>query len=140
MINPPMGRAMKNDQWITDEAISDLNPDELPNIPGYFLLVRPVSIKRKTKGGIILPDSTKDDMTYLTTVGKVLRVGDLAYKDSSKFLAGPWCKTGDYVCYGKHAGTKFVFKGYKFILLFDDQVMMVIDDPEDLDSSYNLSH
>ena len=38
---------------------------------GYLILVRPVSIKSETKGGIILPDSTKEDIAY-TTVGQVV--------------------------------------------------------------------
>ena len=100
--------ALKNDEWITDEDIADPNP--LPEIPGYHILVRPVSVKSATKGGILLPDSTKSDMAYLTTVGRVLKVGDLAYKDE-KFANGPWCKEGDFVCYGKHTGNKFFYKG-----------------------------
>ena len=71
--------ARKNDDWITNEDIPD--PEVLPKIPGYNILVRPVSIKSETKGGLILPDSVKDDMAYLTTVGRVLSVGDLAYAD-----------------------------------------------------------
>ena len=70
----PMGRSIKNDMWITKEEVP--NPDVLPELPGYHILVRPVSIKSETKGGIILPDSTKEDMAYLTTVGQVVAVGD----------------------------------------------------------------
>ena len=46
-----MGNAMKNDEWIT--AIEAADPKVLPHIPGYHLLVRPVSVKEQTKGGII---------------------------------------------------------------------------------------
>jgi len=140
MIQAGMAKAIKNDQWITEESVDDLKAEELPKLPGYFILIRPVSVKKQTKGGIILPDSTKDDMSYLTTVGKVLSIGDLAYRDSQKFPNGPWCNVGEYVCYGKHAGTKFLYKGHKLILLFDDQVMMVVNDPKELDSTYNLSN
>ena len=58
-----MAKSIKNDMWISDE--DKLNPDMLPDLPGYHVLVRPVSIKEKTKGGILLPDSTRDDMAYL---------------------------------------------------------------------------
>ena len=76
-----LNKAIKNDQWITgfEEDISD--PDILPDIPGYHVLVRPISVKTKTKGGIYLPDSTKDDIAYLTTVGKVLKIGDHHIKE-----------------------------------------------------------
>lgn len=129
--------ALKNDEWITDEEIAD--PTPLPQIPGYNILVRPVSVKAKTKGGIILPDSTKSDMAYLTTVGRVLKVGDLAYQDD-KFDGKPWCKEGDYICYGKHTGHKFLYKGVQLLLIFDDEVKMVVEDAKDLDPTYNLSN
>ena len=132
-----MAKSIKNDAWISNEDIS--NPDVLPDLPGYHILVRPVSIKEKTKGGILIPDSTKDDMAYLTTVGKVLGLGDLAYEDKDKFPKGAWCKVGDYVCYGKHAGQKIKYKGVRLILLFDDQVIMKVEHPKVLDPTFNLS-
>jgi co-chaperonin GroES (HSP10) len=127
-----MGKVIKNDAWLSKEE--QANPDVLPELPGFHVLVRPVSIKQKTnsikqktKGGILLPDSTRDDMAYLTTVGEVVALGDLAYNDKDKFPKGAWCKKGDYVCYGKHAGQKIKYKGLKFILLFT------------LDPTFNLS-
>ena len=118
-----LAKSIKNDQWISED---EADPVTLPELPGFHILVRPVSIKEKTKGGILIPDSTKDDMAYLTTVGKVLGLGDLAYEDKDKFPKGAWCKVGDYVCYGKHAGQKIKYKGVRLILLFDDQVIMKV--------------
>ena len=83
MQQPSMGRATKNSEWITDDSVAD--PDVLPHIPGFHILVRPISIKEKTKGGLLLPDSVRDDIAYLTTVGKVLVIGDDAYMDEDKF-------------------------------------------------------
>ena len=134
-----MGKAVKNNLWITDpEEVKD--PEVLPELPGFHVLVRPVSVKSQTKGGILLPDSTKDDISYLTTVGKVVALGDLAYLDKDKFPAGAWCNIGDYVCYGKHAGTKLFYKGVRLILLFDDQITMRVEDPKDLDPTFNLGN
>jgi len=133
-----LGKGLKNDLWISDE-IEKADPEVLPEIPGYHVLVRPVSVKSTTKGGIYIPDSTKDDMAYLTTVGKVLSVGKLAYEDKDKFPLGPWCKVGDYVCYGKHAGQKLYYKSVRLILLFDDQVILKVENPKDLDPTFNLS-
>ena len=138
MQQPSMGNATKNDMWITEEHAED--PDVLPSIPGFHILVRPISVKEKTKGGLYLPDSVKNDISYLTTVGKVLSVGDSAYLDEVKFPKGAWCKEGDYVCYGKHSGQKFFYKGVKLILLYDDQISMVVENPKDLDPTYNLTN
>ena len=133
-----MGNSIKNDLWITDEEeVKD--PDVLPELPGYHVLIRPVSVKSKTKGGIFIPDSTRDDMSYLTTVGRVIAVGDLAYIDKNKFPTGAWCQVGDHVSYGKHLGTKLFYKGVRFILLFDDQITMRVQDPKDLDPTFNLT-
>ena len=131
-----MAKATKNDEWITSDEVID--PDVLPSIPGFHILIRPMSIRSETKGGILMPDSFKDDIKYLTTVGKVVKIGDLAYKDTSKFPNGNWCKEGDYVCYGKHTGQKFLYKAVKYLLIYDDQVIMKIDEPSEVDPMYSL--
>ena len=43
-----LGKALKNNAWITDDEKND--PDILPELPGYHILVRPISIKTETKG------------------------------------------------------------------------------------------
>ena len=133
-----LGKSIKNDMWITEDE-DERTPDVLPELPGFHVLVRPVSIKEKTKGGILLPNSTKDDMSYLTTIGEVIKIGDLAYNDNEKFPKGPWCQLGDYICYAKHAGQKIQYKNIKMILLYDDQVIMKVQDPKFLDPTFNLS-
>ena len=137
MQNVKLGNAIKNDNWISDEDKKD--PDPLPELPGYHVLVRPVAVRSETKGGLLLPDQFTDDIKYLTTVGRVLSVGASAYIDTNKFPHGPWCKEGDYVAYGRHVGHKFVYKGLLLILVFDDQIIMKVGHPKDLDTMFNLS-
>tara|TARA_R100001015_G_C4620112_1_gene176990 strand:- start:191 stop:610 length:420 start_codon:yes stop_codon:yes gene_type:complete len=139
MRHVPLSNAIKNDEWI-DAVDPEVALDELPEIPGYHVLVRPFSVKEKTKSGIYIPDSIKDDIAYLTTVAQVIVVGDLAYEDIDKFPKGPWCEEGDFVCYGKHTGTKLFYQGQRFILLFDDQIIMKVSSPTHLDPTFNLSH
>jgi co-chaperonin GroES (HSP10) len=133
---PMLDKAIQNDEWITDGET--LDPDVLPNLPGYHILVRPMAIRKKTKGGVLLPDKFKEDMTYLTTVGRVAKLGELAYLDSNKFPKGPWCSEGDFVCYGRHTGQRFVYQGIRYILMYDDQILMTISDPKDVDPSHEL--
>ena len=130
-------KGIKNYLWITDDDQKD--PGVLPDLPGYHILVRPISIKETTKGGILLPDSTREDISYLTTVGRVLKLGELAYQDPDKFPNGAWCKKNDYIAYGKHVGQKLFYKGVRLLLLFDDQVIMKVEDPTDLDPTFNLT-
>lgn len=137
VMEPKMASAIMNADWVTDDETAD--PTPLPILPGYRIIVRPVRVQGKTKGSILLPDSFRDDVNYLTTVGRVLAVGDLAYGDKEKFPSGPWCKVGDYVCYGKMNGTKIRYKGVNLILLYDDQVVMRIEDPADIDPMFNIA-
>jgi len=137
VMEPKMAGAIMNADWVTDEDTPD--PTPLPTIPGYRILVRPMRVQGKTKGSILLPDSFRDDMNYLTTVGRVVAVGDLAYADKDKFPAGPWCQTGDFVCYGKMNGQKIRYKGVNMILLYDDQVVMRLENPADIDPMFNIA-
>jgi co-chaperonin GroES (HSP10) len=134
-----MDKSIDNSEWLTDED-KLIDKTTLPSLPGFHILVQPVTVKKETKGGIILPDRVQDDVAYLTTVAKVLKLGDLAYKDETKFPLGPWCEEDDYICFGKYSGQKFVYKGSKLLLLFDDQVIMKVEDPTYLDTTYNLSN
>ena len=137
MRQPNLGGALPNDEWVTDGESPD--PTLELDLPSYYVMIRPVVIRAETKGGILLPDKMKDDIQYLSTVGRVLRLGDLAYNDKDKFSKGPWCKVGDYVCYGKHTGTKFLYKGVRLVIMYDDQIIMRIDDPKNLDPMYIFS-
>ena len=120
-----------NDDWITDKESAD--PKVLPHLPGYHILIRPVAIREKTKGGILLPDKFKDDAKYLTTLGRVLKVGELAYADHNKFKGRAWCKPGDYVVYGKYQGDKFFIKVLecccclmtRYLWLFPTQLILI---------------
>ncbi len=127
-----MNKATFNDEWISDETLSD--PTPLPDIPGWFILVRPLPIRTKTKGGIITPDSYRDDMGLLTTAGKVLKVGQSAYK--SKDFDLPWCREGDYISYPKYGGAKMTYMGVKLLLLEDRDVQMVLPNANVLDPTY----
>ena len=139
----------RNDDWITDEKVPD--PEGL-NPKGWITIVRPLSPRKTTKGGIIIPDQLQDDIQYLTTVGKVLAIGPLAFTqddllepviDPEGYIVGhkfnPWYQVGDYVTYAKYAGAKRIYKGVKLLFLArDTEVLDVISDPHDIDSMYNL--
>lgn len=126
--------ALTNDQWLTEEAVAD--PSPLPRIPGVGILVRPVPLRRKSAGGILIPDSVRADMEYLNTVGRVLSLGELAFKDEDIYRNGPWVKPGDYVVYTKYAGSKVWWKGVKLLLIKAASIELVVDKPEWLDSNF----
>ena len=105
--------------------------DELPNPVGYRILVLPFTPKEKTKGGILFSQESLDKARIATTCGYVLKMGDLAYKDTNKFDK-PWCKKGDWVIFARYAGSRLPIEGGEVRILNDDEVLGTVKDPESL--------
>lgn len=122
----PTPKSAGNTTWWTDPTISD--PADLPTVRGWRILVRPIPNAPKTKGGIIIPDATIETMDLIRSVGQVKSVGPMAYTRPDMGET-PWCKVGDYILYPRYSGAKFSYGGVKFLLLNDDEVLAVIQDP-----------
>ena len=60
---PSMQASIDNADWISPAEVK-LNKKDLPGLPGFHVIVRPVSLREKTKGGIYLPDKVKDDIRF----------------------------------------------------------------------------
>ena len=104
----------------------------LPKPVGYRMLIRPWSGEKKTKGGILLSDTTHEMIEMTTVVGLVIMMGELCYKDEKKFPKGPWCKEGQFVIYGRYAGSRFKTKYGEHRILNDDEIIATIRRPEDI--------
>jgi len=126
--------AIPNDQWLSGDDVPDPNP--LPRIPGVGILVRPVPIRRKSAGGILLPDTFRQEREYLNTVGRVLSLGELAFIDEDIYRKGPWVKPGDYIVYSKFGGQKIFWKGVKLLIIKAATIELVVDKPEYLDANF----
>jgi co-chaperonin GroES (HSP10) len=55
-----------------------------------------------------------------------------SYADGSKFPNGPWCKAGDWIIFGRYAGARIPIDGGEIRLLNDDEVLAVVNSPEDI--------
>ena len=113
-----------------DESLSAL--DKLPKPTGWRILILPYVMPSETKNGIILSDETVERNRVATNVGYVVSVGPDAYKDKGKFSAGNWCKQGDWVIFGRYAGSRFKIEGGEVRLLNDDEILATISDPADI--------
>jgi co-chaperonin GroES (HSP10) len=96
------------------------------------MLIRPWSGEKKTKGGILITETTQETIEMTTVVGLVILMGDLCYKDEKKFPGGPWCKEGQFVIYGQYAGSRFKTKYGEHRILNDDEIIATIRRPEDI--------
>lgn len=124
-------RTPDNRQWLTDTTIPD--PEVLPTIHGWNIAIRPVEIRGESDGGIIIPETLREDIKYLTNVGRVMAMGPQCYNDKEKFGDTPWVKVGDYVTFPRFAGQRFVYKGIKMVLIEDSAMLFTVQDPADVD-------
>lgn len=105
---------------------------KVPQPAGWRLTIFPLKLESKTSGGLHLTDDTIEQAQVSTNICKVLKVGDLAFKDESKFPTGPWCKEGDWIIITKYAGSRIKIDGGELRIINDDEVLAVVDDPRDI--------
>lgn len=133
LILPPGVTLPKRIQPVEKPA-EDVAPEEkatsLPTPTGYKLLcIVPDVAETFENSAIVKADSYMKGEEHGTTVMFVLRMGPDAYKDTTKFPTGPWCKAGDFVIVRTYSGTRVKIFGKEFRLINDDQVDAVVDDP-----------
>ena len=119
---------------ITHENLNS-HKERLPKPTGYRILILPFTMSNVTKGGIHLATQTVDKERLATVVGYVVSLGPDSYGDLGKFPDGAWCKEGDWVIFGRYAGARFQIDGGDMRLLNDDEILAVIDSPEDIIST-----
>lgn len=125
-----------NKEWITAEDHPD--PEKLPQVLGWNLVLRPINVKDQ-EGHLIRPEVMREDIRNLTNVGRVLAIGPLAYSDKEKFGdKGPWVKVGDIVAFPRFSGNRFLFKGIRMVLIEDSAMLFILDNASDIDPTYNL--
>ena len=102
-----------------------------PKPTGWRILVLPFKQKEKTKGGVILSDTTVEKSQVASTCGLVLDMGPHCY-DKDRYPEGPWCKKGDWIIFARYAGSRIKIDGGEIRLLNDDEVLATVDSPEDI--------
>ncbi len=120
--------ATSNIEHLPDEKILD----RLPNPTGWRMLVLPYKGQGKTKGGVILTDETMQERGYTTVTGLILKMGTECYDNKERFPNGPWCKKGDWIIFGRYAGSRFGIEGGEVRILNEDEIIAVVKDPEDI--------
>jgi co-chaperonin GroES (HSP10) len=102
---------------------------QLPDPKGYRILCAIPEAEETYQSGIVKAAGAKSIEEHSTVVLFVVKVGDLAYKDETRFPTGPWCKEGDFVLTRAYAGTRFKIHGREFRIINDDTVEGVVQDP-----------
>ena len=81
------------------------------------VVVKPAPAEEKTKGGIIIPDTAKEKPQR----GEVVAVGP---GKEGKALT---VKAGDIVLYGKYAGQELSHNGNDYLIMREDDILVVLD-------------
>jgi chaperonin GroES len=108
---------------------------KLPKPTGWRILVLPFKMKEKTKGGIIMSETTIERQQVASQCGLVLAMGEQCY-DKERYPEGPWCKKGQWVVFARYAGSRIQIDGGEVRLLNDDEILATIENPEDIFHQY----
>lgn len=125
----PLEKAYDEGVSLNPEKIQDSLLEQLPEPTGWRIMILPYRGKRKTSGGIELTDETLGRQQVSTVLGYILKVGSLAYS-GERFSTGPWCEEGDWVLFGRYAGSRFQIEGGEIKILNDDEIIAKVSDPE----------
>lgn len=116
------------DYWLNPEDVKI--PDGAPEPVLWRLLVVPVQPRRQSKGGIVLPDETREAEEHLSYIGKVIALGPMAGKKPEWPEGAYDVKVGDWILFGRYSGQKIEYQGVKFLFLDDDNVLGKCSGPE----------
>lgn len=97
----------------SQQTLVDAFPEAPPGAEplGDRVLVQLRVAKKVSKGGILLPSEAQEHERWMTTIGKVIALGPLAYRDredpSKPWPEGIWCQAGDFVRVPKWGGDRW---------------------------------
>lgn len=102
---------------------------------GNWVMVAIYKRPEKTKGGIILTDTTRKEDDYQGKVGLVLKKGPMAFVNDSRVdFAGKTVEPGDWIAFRASDGWDFLLRGPKedtrCRMIADVDVRMMLTDPD----------
>ncbi len=89
---------------------------------GDKVLIEILEAEEKTKGGIILPDTAKEEKSE----GKIISVGSGKLLESGK-IQPLEVKKGDRVIFGKYSGDEVLIDGKKHKILQEKDILAVYE-------------
>ena len=88
---------------------------------GSRLVVEPIEEEEVTSGGIVLPETAKENPQK----GTVLAIGPGDRNDKGERIPMD-VKVGDKVLYAKYAGTEVKYDGKKLLILRESDVLAIL--------------
>ena len=109
--------------------------NNLPEPCGWKMLIQKKIPKKKSSGGIILPDKAVDAESFLDICAQVVKIGPLCWRDretGQPWKCDPWAKVGDWVIVPKFTQFKLEIDGEEYRFINDDEIIAVISDPTEI--------
>lgn len=94
-----------------EDAFPTVDHGHEPCLSNYLVQIR--RAKTTTKGGLYLPEEARKSEAANTTVGKVVAIGPICFKDASSgkpWFEGPSFKLGEYLRIPRYGGFRFSVK------------------------------
>lgn len=99
-----------------------------PEVLAYRVLLRTMEIPEKTKGGLLLTQSSKDEISKRNNIGQVLKIGPYAFSEHQEIFR---VNIGDWVHYNTMEREPVICNGILCYYVNDSRMMAVVS-PEDL--------
>lgn len=125
---------MTKDKYVK-QHFPNVEPGSRP--VGNQVMIQLRTVPTQSSGGIILANETKDFNQGNTQVARLVRVGQIAYRDRStgdEWKEGAWANVGDIVLAPRYGGFRFEVPipgtddNAIFAIINDYDVKMVIED------------
>lgn len=114
-------------------ADGDIDQAEMFKPTGWSILIEMMRPREKTEGGIYLTDESVDAQDYLGYCARVVAMGPLCYQGEKFGVSAAdsaWCKVGDWVIVGAHAGQQIKTRSNRiFRMVNDEHVKCIVTDP-----------
>ena len=89
---------------------------------GDRVLVKPLEVEEKKKGGIIIPDTAKEKPQE----GKVIAVGKGKITEEGKTLPLN-VKVGDRILFGKYSGNEIKIDDEDYLIVKEEDILGIIE-------------
>ena len=89
---------------------------------GDRVLVKPLEVEEKKKGGIIIPDTAKEKPQE----GKVIAVGKGKITEEGKVLPLN-VKVGDRILFGKYSGNEIKIDDEDYLIVREEDILAIIE-------------
>lgn len=125
---------MTKDEYVA-KHFPNVEPGAKPTGPKIMIQLR--TVQKQSKGGIILAQETQQFNQGNTQVARVVKVGQIAFRDRSSgdtWKEGAWADVGDIVLAPRYGGFRFEvpIPGTEdeaiFAIINDTDIQMVIEE------------